>query len=59
MRLFEAIMDANHRALAGVYWTEDAIIEAAAGAKPPTDPEDLAAENNWLQAEIERLKRIG
>lgn len=44
-------------ALAGVYWTEDIIIEPAAGSEINADA--LAAENQCLREEVERLKKIG
>jgi hypothetical protein len=43
-------------ALAGVYWTEDKIIEPAAGSETKVNADDLAAENQRLREEVERLK---
>jgi len=43
-------------ALAGVYWTEDKIIEPAAGSEAKVNANDLAAENQRLRDEVERLK---
>ena len=43
-------------ALAGVYWTEDKIIEPAAGSETKANADDLAAENQRLRDEVERLK---
>jgi len=44
-------------ALAGVYWTEDKIIEPAVGSETKVNADDLAAENQRLRDEIERLKK--
>lgn len=65
-RIYEVVYeDAQHNvhsaycktsALAGVYWTEDKIIEPAAGAATKADVDDLAAENQRLREEVERLK---
>jgi len=44
------------RLLAGVYWTEDQIIEPATAGRTATEAVNLAAENQRLREEIEQLK---
>jgi hypothetical protein len=44
-------------ALAGVYWTEDEVIESVQKPTSKLDAEQLASENRRLREEVERLKK--